>query len=60
MTYDLEGLGAGARHGRCGIGEIPQAFTPRKLTARPTESEHPGAEINKHNTNYIKQENLRK
>ncbi|HZH59176.1 MAG TPA: hypothetical protein VEY70_06330 [Metabacillus sp.] len=46
MAYDLEGLGAGARQGSSGTGEIPQALWPRKLTARTTESEHPGAEIN--------------
>ncbi|MFC5360597.1 hypothetical protein [Peribacillus frigoritolerans] len=26
--------------GSCGTGETPQAFTPRRLTARPAESEH--------------------
>ncbi|WP_343929364.1 hypothetical protein [Peribacillus frigoritolerans] len=26
--------------GSSGIGETPQAFTPRRLTARPAESEH--------------------
>ncbi len=26
--------------GRSGTGETPQAFTPRRLTARPAESEH--------------------
>jgi len=39
--------------GSSGTGETPQAFTPRRLTARPTESEHPGAQINHHNTCYI-------
>lgn len=29
-------------------GEIPQALAPRKLTARPTESEQPGASSNHH------------
>jgi hypothetical protein len=24
----------------CGTGETPQAFTPRRFTARPAESEH--------------------
>ncbi|PLT27857.1 hypothetical protein CUU66_21695 [Peribacillus deserti] len=31
--------------GSSGTGETPQA-KPRRLTARPAESEHPGAEIN--------------
>ena len=26
--------------GSSGTGETPQAFTPRRLTARPAESEH--------------------
>jgi pyrroline-5-carboxylate reductase len=26
--------------GCSGTGETPQAFTPRRLTARPAESEH--------------------
>ncbi len=26
--------------GNSGTGETPQAFTPRRLTARPAESEH--------------------
>ncbi|MFJ5748080.1 hypothetical protein ACIP97_05665 [Peribacillus frigoritolerans] len=26
--------------GSCGTGETPQAFTPRRLTARTKESEH--------------------
>jgi hypothetical protein len=30
--------------GRSGTGETPQA-KPRRLTARPAESEHPGVEI---------------
>ncbi|PMC36928.1 hypothetical protein CJ195_12780 [Bacillus sp. UMB0899] len=33
-------------------GETPQALATRRLTAHPTESEHPVAEINPHNTNY--------
>ncbi|KMM36658.1 hypothetical protein AB986_11905 [Alkalihalobacillus macyae] len=34
--------------GISGTGETPQArpSAPRRLTARPAESEHPGAEIN--------------
>jgi len=27
-------------------GETPQAYTPRRLTAHPAESEHPAAKIN--------------
>jgi len=29
-----------------GTDETPQARAPRRLIARPTESEHPGVEIN--------------
>ncbi|AGK54645.1 hypothetical protein [Bacillus sp. 1NLA3E] len=32
--------------GSSGIGETPQALAPRRLTARPAESEAPEAEIN--------------
>jgi hypothetical protein len=32
--------------GRSGTGETHRRYAPRRLTARPTESEHPGAAIN--------------
>jgi hypothetical protein len=32
--------------GSSGTGETPQALAPRRLTARPAESEAPGTEIN--------------
>ncbi|WP_458353832.1 hypothetical protein [Peribacillus frigoritolerans] len=39
---DLRLIGAEVRDscGSSGTGETPQAFTPRRLTARPAESEH--------------------
>jgi hypothetical protein len=39
---DLRLIGAEVRDscGSSGKGETPQAFTPRRLTARPAESEH--------------------
>ncbi|MES1042193.1 hypothetical protein FOA20_22655 [Peribacillus simplex] len=39
---DLRLIGAQVRDscGSSGIGETPQAFTTRRLTARPAESEH--------------------
>jgi pyrroline-5-carboxylate reductase len=39
---DLRLIGAQVRDscGSSGTGETPQAFTPRRLTARPAESEH--------------------
>ncbi|MES1037936.1 hypothetical protein FOA20_00275 [Peribacillus simplex] len=39
---DLRLIGAEVRDscGSSGTSETPQAFTPRRLTARPAESEH--------------------
>ncbi|AGK54975.1 hypothetical protein B1NLA3E_16155 [Bacillus sp. 1NLA3E] len=40
---------SGGREDSCGssgTGETPQALAPRRLTARPAESEAPEAEIN--------------
>ncbi|MFF2856981.1 hypothetical protein ACFVSH_20390, partial [Peribacillus sp. NPDC058002] len=39
---DLRLIGAQVRDscGSCGTGETPQAFTPRRLNARPAESKH--------------------
>ncbi|MEC0272737.1 hypothetical protein [Peribacillus frigoritolerans] len=36
----LIGAEVGDSCGSSGTGETPQAFTPRRLTARPAESEH--------------------
>ncbi|MGE8019655.1 hypothetical protein ACQKOM_12180 [Peribacillus frigoritolerans] len=39
--------------GSSGIGETPQAFTPRRLTTRPAESEHlEGKSTTTHNNNF--------
>ncbi|TKD70656.1 hypothetical protein FBF83_08510 [Pseudalkalibacillus hwajinpoensis] len=55
--------------GMSGTGETPQArqSAPRRLSARPAESEHPGAEINplpittiSTKRTFIKQYSLRK
>jgi len=32
--------------GRSGKAETPQEYATRRLSSRPTESEHPGVEIN--------------
>jgi hypothetical protein len=39
--------------GSSGTGETPQAFTLRRLTARPTESEAPGTEITGFKKKYL-------